>query len=73
MKHNSSEWSKLFEEYFYISDREGWGRNLHYAWFEERIDVNEFIIRAMASTCYYKKDWSEIETYTKQIKERYEC
>lgn len=73
MKKNSSEWARLFEDCFYISDREGWGKNTHYSWFEESISLNEFVIRVMASTCLYKKDWNDINNYIQQIKERHEC
>ena len=70
MKQTSSEWSKLFSEYFHISDREGWGKNIHYAWFEEQVELNEFIVRAMGSTCFFKKDWNDIQSYINQVKER---
>lgn len=73
MKKNSNEWSRIFDDYFHVAEMEGWGRNVHYAWFEEKIDLNEFILRMMASTCFFKKDWSEINKFIQTQKEFYEC
>ena len=73
MKKNSNEWARLFDEHFHIADRSGWGKNTHYSWFEEKIDVGEFVIRCMASTLYMKKDWFNIQNFIQQIKEGNEC